>query len=103
MTVALAALAAFGATALVSLGLGLRWVARRSEERGALKALEEEGERIADAEEELAKRLYDDSALDSHFRVRDPGAWGGPGEGSSPEARDGLRLVGGEDRDSGRR
>jgi hypothetical protein len=56
---------------------GLRWVARRSEEKGARRALVEQGRRTEDAEKELARKLHGgDSAIDAHIRVRRPGGWG---------------------------
>lgn len=63
--------------ALAVLFLGLKWVARRSEEKGARRALLEQGRRTEDAEKELARKLHGgDGAIDAHIRVRRPGGWG---------------------------
>lgn len=78
-------------TALCALGvalfaaLALRWVVRRSEERGAARALREQERKEKDARDELAEKILGgDGAHDAHFRVRRPGVWG---EGPPPGAR----------------
>lgn len=80
---AVAALCALGIAFLAALALG--WIIRRSEEKGAARALREKERKEKDARDELARKILGgDGAHDSHFRVRKPGGWG---EGPPPEAR----------------